>query len=141
MEECTIYKYGSGLGRKLVSICMSMKKEMKPKIFNLTPHPVVLVGEDTKVTIPPSGGVVRLKEEKELLGIQVAGFPVYKKSFSEVSGLPENLEKGDVLIVSGIVAEAVKENVPDSVLVVVPNELIRDTEGNIIGAKSFWTPG
>ena len=53
----------------------------KVELVNLTPHSVTLYGEDGKplVDIPPSGSVLRLKEEVKDTGERLAGVPIVEK--------------------------------------------------------------
>ena len=103
----------------------------KLELINLTPHTVNLIDGDGKTfTILPSGIIPRLTEEKESLGT-INGFPVVKKSFGEVENLPEPKE-GTIYIVSALVAGAVNRDD-----LVVPDGLVRNDKGQIIGCSGF----
>ena len=123
--------------------------EKKKKIINLTPHEVRLLDDEgNTVAVFPSEGVVRLEEKKELIGYleeervtfgiyddpyespSVARIPVYRKEFG-ATNLPEKRE-GVYYIVSSLVAQAFPR---DDFL--VPDQLVRDSEGRVIGARSF----
>lgn len=72
-------------------------------IINLTPHEVNLGG----YIVAPSGLVARVSTSYEEVA-QVAGIPVYRAVFGEVTGLPEPAP-GAVYLVSGMVAAAVPD--------------------------------
>ena len=55
-----------------------------------------------------------------------------EKSFNEVEGLPEPQEN-TIYIVSALVAGAAKDR--DDL--VIPNDIVRDDKGNIIGCKNL----
>ena len=74
------------------------------KLINLTPHPIILIGDSMTAEIKPSG-LARCKVTTEKVG-EVNGFPVNKNTYSQVVGLPDP-EKDTVYIVSAIVAKAV----------------------------------
>jgi hypothetical protein len=104
---------------------------MAEKVINLTPHSVHMVRESGEVKIyPPSGTVARVEVLRISVG-EVDGIPVYESRSVDCSGLPER-EPGTWYIVSRAVAAAVGR---DDLL--VPDELVRDENGNITGAKSF----
>lgn len=58
--------------------------------------------------------------------------PVTGTTYGDVQGLPDQ-EEGTIYIVSSIVAK----RVPDRLDVFIPNESVRDSEGNIVGCKSL----
>jgi len=104
------------------------------KIKNLTPHALSLVGANGTITVPSTGIVARLAVTRTALspvivdGVELA---VSLPSLGEVTDLPV-AEDGVILVVSALVAGAV--NRPD---VMSPGELIRDSNGNVIGAKGL----
>lgn len=105
--------------------------------INLTPHDVVLVdGTNNPIlTIPASGSLARCKASTITTGsVNVNGveIPVTETVMGEVTGLPDEVE-GTVLVVSLAVAKAV----PDRRDVLVPNESVRDANGNIVGCRSL----
>jgi len=107
------------------------------KFVNLTPHEIVVVGEnkEVKTVILPSGEIARVKIKQEFT-TTVEGIPVVKTIFYEVEGLPEP-QSDTIYIVSSLVAQAVphREDVvaPDT----SPEGVVRDSEGRIIGVKRF----
>ena len=97
-----------------------------PEIINLTPHAINIVeyGE-----IPASGLIARVTTKIVPSGC-IAGLPVVRTEFGEVTGLPKL--DGVYFIVSSIVKSAAnQENL------LVPGELVRDDKGNITGCKSL----
>jgi len=111
------------------------------KVKNLTPHEVNLVGEDGKVIMTfPSEGVIRLSESRELLkefsiegGVKIS---IFKKKFGAGNNLPQK-EEGVLYIVSLPVAQAF----PERQDFVIPDQLVRDEKGRIIGCRSFASFG
>ena len=105
---------------------------------NFTPHNVVIVmNEATKIVIP-SDGIARVTETKTVApSIDVDGVIIetFKSSFGEVENLPPQ-EEGVMVIVSALVASAAKDRND----LLVPGELVRDNDGNIIGCKSLRRP-
>ena len=101
------------------------------KIKNLTPHEVRIVGERGKeISSFPSQGVIRLAEKREKIG-DVNGIPIFRKRFGG-SDLPPERE-GIYYIVSLPVAQAF----PERKDFLVPDQLVRDNQGRVIGARSF----
>lgn len=88
--------------------------ETVKRIVNLTPHAIVLrmgEGPETDVTIAPSGTVARVTQGAARLAVGYMGcpVPVYRQGpFAAIEDLPD-YENGTLLIVSGMVAAAVKE--------------------------------
>ena len=104
---------------------------------NFTPHNVVIVMNETKIVIP-SDGIARVTEAKTVApSIDVDGVIVetFKSSFGEVENLPPQ-EEGVMVIVSAMAADAAKDRND----LLVPGELVRDNDGNIIGCKSLRRP-
>ena len=127
-------------------------EESEIKIINLTPHKVRLMDKDGNVLVVfPSEGTVRLEERRQKIKTIQYSFieqpidmtehedpihkkiniDIYKKTFGG-SNLPQR-QKGTYYIVSLPVAQAFPER--DDFL--VPDQLVRDEEGQVIGARSF----
>lgn len=99
-------------------------------IINLTPHVVTEV--TTGESIPPSGGIARVKSSSELIS-SIDGIPVYRTVFGEVEGLPQP-KKDTWYIVSGMVLGLTgREDL------LAPGELVRNQEGQPIGCRGFRT--
>ncbi|RLI80532.1 hypothetical protein DRP04_08090 [Archaeoglobales archaeon] len=124
------------------SPCEEIRKEVE--VVNLTPHKIVLCGEDSEplVEIPPSGSVLRLREEVEDTGERLAGVPIVQKRFVGLEGfeLPQRTENV-VFIVSLPVAQYLAGR-PDIVAPDTgPDSAVRDSQGRIIGIKRFMRFG
>ena len=106
------------------------------RFINLTPHPVVIFTDNDRVKIPPSGVVIRLKEIKEKIGT-VNGVPIFRKKMVAEEGafLPPQ-EEGTLYIVSLPVALAFRERQD----FVIPDDLVRDNEGRVIGCRALARP-
>ena len=107
------------------------------KLKNFTPHNVVIVINDSKIVIP-SDGIARVTETKTATpSIDVDGVVIetFVSAFGEVENLPPQ-EDGVMVIVSAMVASAAKDRND----LLVPGELVRDNDGNIIGCKSLRRP-
>lgn len=105
---------------------------------NFTPHNVVIVINDSTKIVIPSDGIARVTETKTVApSIDVDGVIIetFKSSFGEVENLPPQ-EEGVMVIVSALVASAAKDRND----LLVPGELVRDNDGNIIGCKSLRRP-
>ncbi len=106
-------------------------------ITNCTPHDVNIVGEDGSVvaTIPASGIIPRCQATtEEVSTVQVDGvtIPLTASHFGDVYDLPEASD-GTLFIVSRVVADAA----PERHDLVVPDQLVRDSSGQVVGAKSL----
>lgn len=101
-------------------------------IKNLTPHSIVVIlSNDIRYVITPSDSVARCSSSTEVIG-EVNGVPLTRTIYGEVVGLPQPKEN-TIYIVSTLVAQAC----PDRDDLFIPNEIVRDTNGKIIGCKSF----
>lgn len=100
------------------------------KILNFTPHTVNLIKEGEPL-IFISVGEARCTQTTVKVG-EINGIPITSTKFGEVEGLPREQE-GFCLIVSRLVRQAL----PERKDLLVPNEVVRDEEGKIIGCKSL----
>lgn len=102
---------------------------------NLTPHPIILMGEDgTSLTILPWGPVARCAETTEEAGVVDLGtLPIrrVRNTFGAVSGLPDPAPH-TLYLVSSLVGEAARR-----ADVVAPSDLVRDADGRVIGARAL----
>ena len=104
------------------------------KVKNCTPHPIdIWDAEGGKIvrTIERSDTIARLAEESERVG-SADGVPLSRVSYGKPVNLPDP-EPDTLLIVSILVKSAV----PERTDLVVPVELVRDTEGHIIGCRAL----
>jgi hypothetical protein len=105
------------------------------RIVNLTPHPVILCdGFGTVIAAFPSYGLAWVEQsDRELFHLEVNGqkVPVVHTEYGEITGLPDP-EDGTRYIVSALVAQAARRTD-----LLVPSDLIRDSEGRVIGCRRF----
>ena len=110
---------------------------MAVKFLNFTPHAFVM--GDMRI---PSSGVARATQEDVVIATTtIGGIPVdtVDRRFREVTGLPAP-EVGTWIIVSRISAEASKAHAVKACMVprndlLVPDRLVRDAAGNVIGCE------
>ncbi len=105
-------------------------------ITNCTPHDINIVREDGSVvaTISASGILPRCQattEEVDTVEVDGVTIPLTASHFGEVTDLPEASDD-TLLIVSRVVADAAKRHD-----LVVPDQLVRDSSGQVVGAKSL----
>jgi hypothetical protein len=102
------------------------------RFINLTPHTLNVVDSDDQAVtdIDPSGDVARVDVSRTQVDT-VDGVPVYDSTFGDVTGLPDPADD-TLYVVSGKVLSAV-----DRDDVVAPGDLVRDSDGNIIGCRGF----
>ncbi len=102
-------------------------------IVNCTPHPVTVVNTDGTVlaTFPKGEVIPRLTQSTEVVG-EIAGIPVTQTVFGDTVDLPQP-QANTFFIVSRLVLSA-NTNRTD---LLVPNGLVRDESGNILGCESF----
>ena len=103
------------------------------KIINMTPHGVTIVDSAGAVVkeIPASGNTIRLSTSIEMIG-HIDGIFVSKTIFGDPVGLP-SVKDGVYYIVS----QLVKSALPDRKDLLVPAQVVRDKDGNIIGCQSL----
>lgn len=103
------------------------------QIINLTPHDInVVKSEDDIITFPRSGTIARVAQSSTPVDMPSANVPFTRSSFGNVTDLPAPAHD-TYYIVSRMVADAVKDRTD----LVVPNGLVRDDGGNIIGCQSL----
>ena len=100
----------------------------------MTPHPVNILDDANNqiMVIPASGSLIRLKASTVDVGWRVDDIKVTTTKFGEPEGLPD-YEFGTFYIVS----QLVKSALPSREDLLVPAEVQRDTNGNIIGCLSL----
>ena len=110
------------------------------RLVNLTPHEIVIVGQDgAEIRIAPSGTIARVSETVEARG-QVIHFetgipvPLISKTFGEIENLPEQQFR-TIYIVSALVSQAAWATGRRDV--VCPGDPVRDENGRVIGARSL----
>lgn len=102
---------------------------------NLTPHPLAVMAEDGTILhlakCSKPARCVNTPQTLPSLSHDNKGYRLAKSSFGAVEELPVAVP-GIILITSALVADMVKR--PD---VVSPGELLRDSEGRVIGCNGF----
>ena len=103
------------------------------KIINCTPHIVRIINSKNKVLriFEKGSQLIRIKETTEKVG-EINGIPIYNKVFGDTENLPKEKEY-TYLIVSRLVRNAN----PIRKDLLVPNEVVRNDLGEVIGCKSF----
>lgn len=102
------------------------------KIINLTPHPINIIGAENKtIATINSDGVARLQSSTVSAG-SFGGIPITKTVYGVPTGLPD-FEPGVFIIVSQIIKNAY----PDRIDLLVPSEVVRDSDGKVIGCRSL----
>lgn len=102
------------------------------RIINLTPHTVTVLRENEgPIEYPPSGMVARCATKRRVIG-SLNGIPINRTEFGEVYGLPEPAP-GVYYIVSALVAQAL----PQRNDLLIPDDVVRDEAGRIVGCRAF----
>lgn len=107
------------------------------QIVNLTPHAVNIVDNSDSVvtTIPASGNVARCSQTIDIVGaltLDSVVIPISASSYGEVVDLPAP-QVGVYYIVSRLVMSAC----PARQDLLVPNDLVRNDAGQVIGCRSL----
>ena len=103
-------------------------------VVNKTPHDVHIVDENGQVvrTYKKGDSQIRLAVKTVQDVPLVDGTPTSRTEFGEPEGLPYLVEG-----VFYIVSQLVKSALPERTDLLVPAEVVRDENGNIIGCKSL----
>ena len=100
--------------------------------INLTPHSInVRKVDGSSVIVPASGTICRVSVTMQPSFVE-DGIQVYAPVYGDIQNLPLP-EEGKVFIVSRMI----KDRCPDRADVRVPGNLIRDEQGNVIGAEGL----
>jgi len=105
------------------------------KIVNLTPHSLNILVDGKDIVVQPSGTIARAATVRKQMGsISIDGVdvPINKTVFGDISGLPDPAPD-TIYVVSMLVAQAVPNR--DDVYIV--DDIVRDDQGRIIGAKAL----
>lgn len=101
------------------------------RLLNLTPHTVVLCGQDGPITLPASSRPARVDERVEGCGA-VSGVTLGRVDYGTPIDLPDP-EPGTLLVVSSIV----RLLCPDRQDLVSPADFVRDDSGRPIVARAL----
>lgn len=107
-------------------------------LVNLTPHTINFYNDKNELiySVEPSGKVARLKTETVITGYYEANhakIPITKTVFGKIENLPEFDDGETDYIVSSLVAQACTNRWD----IFIPNDSVRDENGNIIGYRSL----
>lgn len=114
------------------------KGQRKMKIVNLTPHELNFITEAGNTTIPPSMIVARVVVERETpwtVTIDGVDVPLYRTRYGKITGLPDP-QPDTLYVVSSLVAAAARDRND----LVVPDNLVRDEQGRVVGARGLAFP-
>jgi hypothetical protein len=120
---------------------MTQRPPTRPRLVNLTPHPVELTDADGRLllVLPPAARATRvtvsrrLETELDLDGVRV---PVWRSVAARVEGLPPQ-EPNTWLVVARLVADTVARAGVHRTDLLVPDDLVRDTGGRVTGCRGF----
>ena len=111
---------------------------MSVHVINLTPHSLNLVTDSGTVTVPPSGVVARVAVARESAGtvtIDGVTVPLSRATYGAIEGLPDP-QPNTFYVVSAVVASAARDRND----LLVPDDLVRDEHGRVIGARGLAFP-
>ena len=97
----------------------------------MTPHDINVIVDGDVTVIRRDGTVARVNQISTVVD-KINGIPVSVVRFGDVVGLPDPVP-GVIWIVSALVKQAVNRSD-----VVSPGELVRNSDGNVIGCKGFF---
>jgi hypothetical protein len=101
------------------------------KIVNLTPHKISLYKDDILVRTFEPEGLARATQ-KSIVVDNIDGIDVCRNIYGDVSGLPE--EAPDTFY---IVSKIVMDACPSRNDLLLPNDSVRNEQGQIVGCRSF----
>ena len=115
-----------------IKIQLSFTDDTQETILNYTPHTVNIIDtEGNKLQDFPPTGEARCQQSTVVAGT-IGDIPITSTSFGFVVGLP-NEQEGTYYIVSRLIRQVL----PNRADLLVPNEIIRDDVGRVIGCKSL----
>lgn len=146
---CGIWSCYSGGSEAAGKIAAPTRREGRPvKLVNLTPHEIRLVRPahlvllkahpEVVFRIPPARQVARVAVRREDAGHIDAGgvpIPLARTRYGEIEGLPSP-QPGTLYIVSSLVAAAARDRTD----LLIPDELVRDEQGKVVGARGLAFP-
>jgi hypothetical protein len=142
---------------------MKMERAMEKTnliLYNLTPHPIVILAEDPQgklvgttgngpsaeyrryrivAKIPPSDSAARVvQENKELGSFQIKGtkIRIFRRSYKDIINLPEPKD-GVFYFVSVLTAHVAAQKGRPTHDLLFAGEVVRNRKGKIIGITSF----
>lgn len=104
------------------------------KLINLTPHKVSVYDKEGKlIEVFQSEGNARVSETVVEVESKANGVPCFQRKLGTVEGLP--VESDDTMY---IVSFMIKLACPGRHDLLVPGELVRNENGNILGCRGFY---
>ncbi len=101
-------------------------------IINLTPHAINLIRADGTIkTFAPDGTVARAEQILSKINNDL-DFPLVVERVGKVVGVPNEIENRMILV-----SAMVRTLFPRRMDLASPGELVRDSEGKVIGCKNF----
>jgi len=128
------YGYKPGEYNNSVSILRGDDEDKKDgvKILNLTPHDVIIMNKSERVIrVFKPRGLARLKSRTISKG-KLDRVPITRTVLGETEGVPE-FQEGTYYIVSKLVRDAL----PNRKDLLVPSQIVKDEEEQIIGCLSL----
>lgn len=106
--------------------------DIRIKLYNCTPHGINIIRDGMPDLVFPKGEKVpRLRAITTVRDV-MGGIKITGTNFQGVEDMPDE-EPGTFFIVSRLVKQAF----PNRRDLLVPNEIVRDDDGNIIGCRSL----
>lgn len=105
---------------------------MKKTIINKVPHAIYILDSQNSIlkVFPQSTGMIRIDEQSVDIG-EILDVPICSTVWSKDSPSVPSFQPGTYYIVSQLVKNAMPER-PDFL---VPKDIVRDSDGNIIGCR------
>lgn len=138
---CGIWSCYGGGSTAAGKIAAPTRRDGRPvELVNLTPHEIRLWVQQPEglLLIPPSRQVARVVVRREDAGHIDAGgmsIPLARTTYGEIEGLP-GPTPGTLYIVSSLVAAAARDRND----LLIPDDLVRDEQGKVIGARGLAFP-
>lgn len=125
----------------VVELAQEEQKAQNVTLINLTPHVINFMNADNQVilTLPAASNTARCSVKREVadtISCDGHSIPINKNVFGEVYNLPAT-QDNTYYIVSSLTAQAV----PSRKDVLVPDDVVRDENRNIIGCRALATLG
>lgn len=120
-----------------------MSSDLFTVVINKTPHALTIVGSGGQVITWPKptekekAVVPRVDSTQVVVGLLGGCIEDIDMEFGEILHYPKNLGDGSVFVVSRLFIEACKKANMDVSHLRSPGRLLRDGDGNVIGAEGL----